>query len=61
MQEILSKKKKDILKEDDRKTFKKLTLFFLLNPVPFNVQDMKNKRGLDLNKNQSRQVTKQVQ
>ena len=27
---------KDILKEDYQNTLKKLTLFFLLNPVPFN-------------------------
>ena len=27
------------MKEDYQKTFKKLTLFFLLNPVPFNEKD----------------------
>ena len=37
MQEIILKI--NILKEDFQKALKKLTLFFLLNPVPFNGQD----------------------
>ena len=49
------------MKEDYEKDFKKLTLFFLLNPVPFNKQSYQkqnrdwNWRPVDL------QVTKQVQ
>ena len=38
----------DILKGDHQKPFKKLTLFFLSNPIPFNGQSYKNKRGLEL-------------
>ena len=34
------------MKEDYWKTFKKLTLFFLSNPVLFNGQDYKNQKGL---------------
>ena len=30
--------KQDVLKGDDQKPLKKLTLFFLSNPVPFNGQ-----------------------
>ena len=41
MQEIL-----DILKRDYQKPVKNLTLFFLLNPVPFNGQIYKNQKGL---------------
>ena len=41
MQEILDKEKK----EDYQKPFKKSTLFFLLNPVPFNVQSYQKQKG----------------
>ena len=41
MQEIL-----DILKRDYQKPVKNLTLFFLLNPVPFNGQIYKKQKGL---------------
>ena len=41
-------KNKIICKEDYQKALKKLTLFFLSNPVPFNGQNIKNKRGLEL-------------
>ena len=34
-----------ILKEDYQKALKKLTLFFLLNPAPFNGQDYKKQKG----------------
>ena len=34
--------------EDYQKALKKLTLFFLSNPISFNEQVMKNKRGLKL-------------
>ena len=34
----------NILKEDYRKALKKLTLFFLSNPVPFNEQSYKKQR-----------------
>ena len=34
----------NILKEDYQKTFKKLTLFFLLNPVTFNKQSYKKQK-----------------
>ena len=37
--------KKDILKEDYLKALKKLTLFFLLNPVPFNGQTYQKQMG----------------
>ena len=40
MQEILLKK--DILKENYQKALKKLNLFFLSNPVPFNGQSYQN-------------------
>ena len=43
MQEILLKK--DILKEDYQKALKKLTLFFLFNPVPFNGQSYQKQKG----------------
>ena len=36
---------KDILKEDCQKAFKKLTLFFLSNPIPFNGQSYKKQKG----------------
>ena len=36
--------KKDILKEDYQKAFKKSTLFFLLNPVPFNGQSYQKEK-----------------
>ena len=36
---------KYILKEDYQKTFKKLTLFFLSNPVPFNGQNYHKQKG----------------
>ena len=42
MQEILFK---DILKEDYQKALKKVTLFFLLNPVPFNGQNYQKQKG----------------
>ena len=34
-----------ILKEDYQKPFKKLTLFFLLNSIPFNGQYYKRQKG----------------
>ena len=34
------------MKEDYQKPFKKLTLFFLSNPVPFNGQSYKKQKGL---------------
>ena len=34
------------MKEDYQKALKKLTLFFLSNPVPFNGQSYKNQKGL---------------
>ena len=40
--------KSKILKEDYQKALKKATLFFLLNPVPFNRQFTKNKKDLEL-------------
>ena len=42
MQEIILK---DILKEDYQKALKKATLFFLLNPVPFNRQNYQKQKG----------------
>ena len=36
---------KDILKEDYQKAFKKLSLFFLSNPVPFNGQSYQKQKG----------------
>ena len=42
MQEILLKK--DVLKENYQKFFKKLTLFFILNPVPFNRQSYQKQK-----------------
>ena len=36
------------MKEDYQKALKKLTLFFLSNPVSFNEQNYQNKRGLEL-------------
>ena len=33
------------MKEDHQKALKKLTLFFLLNPVPFNGQNYQNQKG----------------
>ena len=58
MQEI-PLKKKDILKGDYQKSLKKLTLFFLSNPVPFNGQSYQKNRGLEL-VTVILQVTKQV-
>ena len=43
MQEILLEI--SILKEDYQKSLKKLTLFFLSNPVPFNERSYKKQRG----------------
>ena len=37
-----------MLKEDHQKAINKLTLFFLLNPVPFNGQNNQKERGLEL-------------
>ena len=37
--------KKDVLKVDYQKTSRKLTLYFLLNAVPFNGQDYKKQKG----------------
>ena len=37
--------KKSILKDDNEKAFKKLTLFFLTNPVPFNGQSYQKQKG----------------
>ena len=37
--------KKDILKKDCQKALKKLTLFFLLNPVPFTGQSYLKQKG----------------
>ena len=34
------------MKKDYQKPFKKLTLFFLSNPVPFNGQSYKKQKGL---------------
>ena len=42
MQEIILK---DILKEDYQKALKKVTSFFLPNPVPFNRQNYKKQKG----------------
>ena len=39
--------KLNILKEDYQKAFKKLTLFFLPNPVPFNEQSYQKQKGLE--------------
>ena len=36
--------KYDILKEDYRKALKKLTLYFLSNPVPFNGQNYEKQK-----------------
>ena len=36
---------KNILKGDYQKAFKKSTLFFLLNPVPFNGQSYQKQKG----------------
>ena len=38
-------KKQDILKDDYQTAFKKLTLFFLLHPVPFNGQSYQKQKG----------------
>ena len=43
MQEILLEI--SILKEDYQKALKKLTLFFLSNPVPFNGQSYQKQKG----------------
>ena len=43
MQKIILKK--DILKGDYQKPLKKLTFFFLLNPVPFNEQSYQKQKG----------------
>ena len=37
--------KKNILKDDYQKTFKKLALFFLSNPVPFNGRSYQKQKG----------------
>ena len=37
-------RKKDILKKDYQKALKKLNLFFLLNPVPFNGQNYQKQK-----------------
>ena len=37
--------KNNILKEDYQKALKKLTLFFLSNPVPFNGQNYQKQKG----------------
>ena len=42
MQEIILK---DILKEDYQKALKKVTSFFLSNPVPFNRQNNQKQKG----------------
>ena len=39
---------KDILKEDYQNALKKLTLFFLLNPVPFNGKSYQKQKELEL-------------
>ena len=44
MQEIILKIKNN-LKGDYQKPLKKLTLFFLLNPVPFNEQSHQKQKG----------------
>ena len=44
MQEITLKI--GMLKEDYQKAFKKSTLFFLLNPVPFNEQSYQKQKEL---------------
>ena len=41
--------KNKILKGDYQKPLKKLTLFFLSNPVPFNGQSHKKQKGLGTN------------
>ena len=46
MQEILLK---DSLKEDYQKAFKKVNLFFLSNPVPFNEQNYQKQKGPETN------------
>ena len=43
MQEVVQEI--SILKEDYQETLKKLTLFFLPNPVPFNEQSYQKQRG----------------
>ena len=43
MQEIILEV--DILKENYQKALKKITSFFLLNPVPFNKQNYQNQKG----------------
>ena len=43
MQEILLKL--DVLKQDYQKALKRVTLFFLLNPVPFNRQNYQKQKG----------------
>ena len=37
--------KRDLLKEDYQKALKKVTLFFLSNPVPFNTQKYQRQKG----------------
>ena len=44
MQEIILKVRY-ILKEDYQKALKKVTFFFLLNPVPFNRQIYQKQKG----------------
>ena len=41
------------MKEDYQKAFKKLTLFFLLNPVPFNGQSYQKQKGFGTRTNSS--------
>ena len=48
------------MKEDYQKALKKLTLFFPLNPVPFNGQSYQKQKGSGTS-DQSLQVEKQVQ
>ena len=43
MQEIILEV--DILKENYQKALKKITSFFLLNPVPFNKQNYQKQKG----------------
>ena len=43
MQEILLKL--DVLKQDYQKALKRVTLLFLLNPVPFNRQNYQKQKG----------------
>ena len=42
---VKSFKKQDILKQDHQKDLNEVTLFFLLNPVPFNRQNYQKQKG----------------